>query len=382
MGVRVFLGASLPRKLGISLFILFFQTLFLFSTPASAQQACLQLFRLKELPQVANDNEALQIIMENHIAAWNDLLGDLRAENVTLFLRPGPVSSSTFNGAERAINLGTLLNGTTATARDSVLAHEFGHAIFQQNFYITYEGERIYFRNLADAALKNAIELKNNDEFIELSRQAGQINYSMSLAKEANLPDKLAELEVYARHIQEKISGYEQPLAIFNHFHTLVIAYNELFADSLPVLIWSDAHRVAGAVDTSKDSFLTQLDAEMAYRGHNTDAPTSRDFAITKFKNWQHELGDAYTSLDPARGVLWTLYMENLPRSEIPLFLKTLLDATRIHVMERLAREEDIRPSNKDSDLTLINQEFIKIFKLAADRNGLPIRKSPGSSAQ
>jgi hypothetical protein len=378
----LFFAASLPRKLGFSFFVLFFQTLFLFSPPASAQQACLQLFRLKEPPKVANDNGILRVIMENHIAAWNDMIGDLRADNLTLLILLGPVSNSTFSGPHRTIALGTQIEGIPPAARETALAHEFGHGVFQQNFYLTYEGQKIYFRDLADAALENSLELKNNDEFIELSKQVDQINHSIRLAKDANLPDKLAELRTYAEHLQEKISQYQQPQLIFNHFHSLVVAYNELFADSLPVLLWNDAHRMAAALDTSNNSFLTQLDAEIAYRGHNTDAPPSRDFAITKFKNWQHELGDAYTSLDPARGVLWTLYMENLPRSEIPLFLKTLLDATRIHVVERLERQEDTSPSNKDSNLTLINQEFIKIFKWVADRNGLPIRKSPGSPKQ
>ncbi|MBY0383519.1 hypothetical protein K2X05_00035, partial [bacterium] len=313
--------------------------------------------------------------LTNHIAEWQQLLStSVEIPLVDVYLKPEEFTTSYFVPARFEIHLGTLTDGQFSPARttNAVFAHEYAHSVFTENFTFQWKGEEFSLKKLAKDSESDRNKLARSPRLQEMFEAIQEIQKTLEIARSVNATSTVKNLESLLEARKRELSEQLPSLARFNFIHELTIAHNELFADSLPALFWKDHRIMTDVLETSHRSYIQLLKEELLQRGKNPEATSMpRDFAITSFKNWQQELVPTYTLLDPARGALWSLYMNNLRTEDFGLFFKVFLSAASRQVTLQLERQ------GEQVDAAELNREFLKIFVEEARANKLPIRKKP-----
>lgn len=331
----------------------------------------------------ANDNVSPQHILKGHqeeVALWSTLLGDLgRDSGVRILLdEHSSVQDSYFNGFMNTISLGYQVPAKNPHHRSVILAHEFAHAIFQKNFEFTISGQTLFYRDLVVAAAKDDEFVRSSEEYQALARETMEIDQTLTLAQQVGHEALVADLTRLLAAKSEALAALTPQLNLFQKWRSFFTPYNELFADSLPVILWKNPTAMSEAMVEPQENYLATVRRFLNYGGRNNRAvDEARSFRIISFKDWKVEVASEYTLFDPARGVLWTLFIKNLKVEEIPIYMRTHLMATAQHVMLRLQRGED--PLNTETHVlpTQLNQEFVQIFVRLARENGLQIRRTP-----
>lgn len=351
---------------------LFLSIIFGFSSASLAQNRCEQLF------EVSKEQIAFQKIsqsLRDRISDWNELLSNsVEMPLVDVIVKKEEFTSSYFLPARFDIHLGVLTGADYSPMRTTevVFAHEFAHSVFTENFIFQWKGETISLKKLAADSLVDRIKLEKSPILQEMFEALKEIQETLDIARRVKATTTIKNLESLLQTRQRELSEQLPNLAKFNFIHELTIAHNELFADALPALFWKDHRIMTDVLDTSHRGYIEQLKEELLMRGKNPDSTSEpRDFAITSFKNWQQELIPTYTLLDPARGALWSLYMNNLRTEDFGLFFKVFLSAASRQVTLQLERQA------QPIDAAELNREFLKIFVEEARKNKLPIRKKP-----
>lgn len=364
-------------------------TLVLFSQSVFAQNSCVGLFSkvdskatsdygtLNWPTKVSLAPATLEQRVQYLVSSWKKMLAPvLKVPSSTISFNNIDYKNSFYSFKDNRIVLGVEAVSKNYKKSEVVFTHEFGHAVFVENFVFEKDGRRIRFAELIEQALIESKSLKANSEFSKLISEINEIEGVLSAAIKTGADEILIkDLKEMLENKKNKTYSFGKINQEFDYLNDALISYNELFADSFAVLMGRDPKAVSQTLDMSDVHALGALRYNLEYRGRNKEAKPSREFAINSFKDWQHEINDAYTLLDPARGVLWKLFMENLKSEEIPVFLKTFLDATAEHLVRRLNSGENLRVSAQESDPTTLNQEFVKIFVEKARKNQLPLRK-------
>lgn len=346
--------------------------------PASvAQLRCEQLFQMSE-EQIALQRVAEGI--ESRISDWVPLLSNsLEIPEVNVYLKLEEFTSSYFIPSRYEIHLGLMTGGELSPSRttEAVFAHEYAHSVFTENFTFQWNGKTQSLKKLATDAEVDRLKLEKSPLLQEMVEALQEIQETLEIARKVEATDTVKNLESLLNSRKRELAEQLPHLAQFNFIHELTIAHNELFADALPALFWKDQRVMTEVLDTSHRGYIQQLKEELLFRGKNSKATSEpRDFAITSFKNWQHELIPTYTLLDPARGALWSLYMNNLKHEDFGLFFKVFLSAASRQVSLQLERQANKKESTS-VDAAELNREFLKIFVEEARKNRLPIRKKP-----
>ena len=275
--------------------------------------------------------------------------------------------------------IGLHSEGRSETAHKIVVSHEFGHLVFFENLVFEFRGKKWTLAEAFAEAARSQERLSFNLEYQRLISEIRELGEVLKLAKMAGKTDQIRDLSEAMARRQEKAMEIDDRHSFADYANDVLLVYNELFADAFALLMNSKNPRaITESIDIEHDSHLNFLSQQLMNRANNDgkNVPAPREFAVTGFKNWKHELGDAYTLLDPARGVLWELYMKNIKPEHIPLFLKTFIDATGRHVSDRMASSTaNLRVSAREADPLELNQSFLRYFRAAANRNGLPIAK-------
>jgi hypothetical protein len=340
----------------------------------NAQVQCKDVFNIHSTPVTP---QSVQQDVQGWVQSWWNLLdGKIQFPIVNIFLQPKSVATSYFMPAKNEIHLGVLKGKELAShlTRGAVLAHEFAHAIFTENFTFIWKGKNHSLKEVLEAARVEQARIESNPSLKELVEEVEEIRQTMQIAEKVKDKETQAELEslhlIKKQELEEKIPY----LHLYEKIHQLTIAHNELFADSFPALFWKNPRMITEALNAVHLSKISLLRQRLLNRGYNKDANSEqRDFEITSFKDWKKELAAEYTLFDPVRGALWKLYMQNLKVEEIPLFMNVFLAATSRQVnlkLEKLEKNENFKMSPSE-----LNREFLRIFVEEARRFGLPIRK-------
>lgn len=339
---------------------------------AEAQENCGQLF-----VQSQQQERTLSGLLWETTQDWNTLVGPkLAVENYYVVVVDGrDVTESIFIPYRSELVIGNELYGKDSLSLGVILSHEFGHLIFFDHFDFTWNGKKISFRKVVDEGRKAQENMSTPNSPYQLA-VAEKLALQSELAglHNTSLTNDILALQKKLDDVSKTIEDMRAPNAFFHEVSDMLDAYNELFADILPVIIWRDPYVVFLAGETRNSNGEFDND-RVGTRDHNTEASPPRTFLVNDFKNWKHEKSDKYTLFDPVRGALWSLFLQNLRVDEVPLFFKTFLEAASLHVTFRLARGEDIRVSRQASDPTKINQEFLKLFVMTARKYNLPIRR-------
>lgn len=331
----------------------------------------------------ANDNPSPQQITRGHqaeVALWSSLLGDLGRDNdVRIILdERNSVQDSYYNGFINTISLGYHAPTSNPIHRSVILAHEFAHAIFQKHFEFTVAGKTLVYRDLVVAAAKDDEFVLSNLEYQALARETMEIDQTLTLAHEVGHEELVVDLTKHLEAKSEELASLTPRLNLFKKWRSFFTPYNELFADSLPVILWKNPMAMSEAMVDPQENYLATVRRFLTYGGRNNRAvDEARSFRLMPFKDWKAEVASEYTLFDPARGVLWALFIKNLKIEEIPIYMRTHLMATAQHATLRLARGEDPLDAGSYALPTQLNQEFVQIFVRLARENGLLIRRTP-----
>lgn len=347
---------------------------FLFSATLQAQTRCVEVFRIsnEELSPEVLQQELLD--MQN---IWeNSVVSHLKSPTVDLFLEADNVASSYFLHAKFEIHLGLLHGAELAPfqARGVAFGHEFGHALFAENFSFTWGGKRVTFKEVVEESQSDIVRAKKDPELIARFSEMNEIQQTIKLAKESGHDTIQKQMEQLLKEKKRQLRKLVPLMARFDIISELTTSLNELFADSLPVLFWRDPQIMSQVIAPENANSVAAVRDYLEHRGKNPNATSQpREFKTTSFKNWKREVKDAYTRMDPVRGALWNLYMKNLKDTEIGLFMKVFLNATDQYVSSNLSRYEvdDL----KDRNPAELNREFLRFFVQEARDQGLPIRK-------
>lgn len=382
-------------------FSVLFSTVFLFSvSPAFAQNKCSSLFEKADLALTPNtapnpaekiaeefatriaEMESMQAYLSPIIDTWKGAVGDkLTLNEIGIQLFPEQLAVYSNFGFSlnkgKVVNLGLKLGHNSARERDAIFAHEFGHALFMENMLVALaNGNKVRLEDIASQGEIQTRELLSNPVYLNLQKDINDLGRALEMARNLRKEELVSDLEKLLETKSAELRKINDLGALSENMHHLLIGYNELFADSFAVLMFKDPKIMTHATSSEKYNLLQQLLFDLSYRGNNGEKLAPRDFSQTvSFKDWKHEHSDIYTLLDPARGVLWKLYIKNIKDENRGLFLKTFLDAVSSHLTAQMANGP-LKPATKqETDLKLFNQEFIKHFRDAAIRNGLPIAK-------
>ena len=314
----------------------------------------------------------------------NSFLGPtLAVSEIIINLKQSSYLNADYWVLNNMINQGFWLGGRPTKYRNAIFAHEFGHAVFTSHFRYFSEGKLV---NEFEVEAENAANLKrvySTPEYNLMKHRSEEIQGQIEALREMGESQKIdalatelegLKLKMYALEslANQHFSGKKVQFRVGDH---LILPYNELFADCVSVLFQRDGGIIADAQGIPHTD-SNEYDASPSSKYRPRGAPRPRDFDIAHFKNWDNARDPSfvYSLFDPFRGVLWKLYMKNLPREEAPLFLKTYLLAVAMHLQFR-ATEGDLQSWGKKTSTEKLNQQFIRFFALAAKENGLPIRK-------
>ena len=346
----------------------------------SAGPSCAEIFRNKKeedqnnpktiIVQAVNDN-SLQKHLLYVAAEINSSRGWINTPEIDLEIANRPVDVSFFNPMLGLISMGHGLNGRSPFMRDVIFSHEYSHAIFLENFKISWNGQQITLKELIQMARMEVQDFSEAPHLRSLEQNVQELEATLQLAKQAKNLRVAAQLKQLLADAVAERAPYQQAMDLFEQLHDMLMSYNELFADSLPVLLRQDPHAMTTALYKGKEDGLEAVRDMLVNRNNNMDAPAPRDFVMTSIEGWKHELNDTYTLLDPSRGVLWELYMKDLPREKIPVFIKTFLETVSAHLAARQGRGESLDPSVKKVDPAALNREFLRIFAARAVANHL-----------
>jgi hypothetical protein len=280
-------------------------------------------------------------------------------------------SDAFFLPEERSVRLGVRLGDRTAKSRIGVFVHEAGHAYSHDHFRYLVEGQWL---NEADsrAAISSKIKkIEATEEFLDLQSRRNQL--ADQIHRETNRKGNLAfdvivhEFRDVKAKLEELLAPSTEATRLLNRRLKIARAFHELFSDVTAALVTREKGIIADALGISQTGPYVGTTPGAEKRRENPSGARPRSFEINRFKDWKPEskFGNEYTVLDPARGVLWELYLKNLPERSGPKFTDAFRIASEREI-ERLANSE------ADGDLTSgpspaeINRDFLREFRSAA----------------
>lgn len=344
-----------------------------FSTHALAQGACRDVFKI-DLFSVFDRTELRRNEDEAHMKGpvlqkILETLGPLvpHSLNIELVSDLHVLSSILLHGKD--VKLG--LHEASKEHLDIILAHEIGHASFLQHFPLKLRGREGSFIDLIEALKVERDQIASSPEF------KTQLNEA---TKEMVKTGDFAGFETRKKDILREL-GIEDIMLAAQEMHQVeefLRPYNELYADLVAVLY-------SGRLSAPAE--VTESVAKRPFRsiGEERFHPEirERDFStLINFKLWTpkvHELA-SYFSLDPARGALGKLYLENVRPEDKAKLLQAFLTATKIQFDIRRSIGETAE--NQESAVE-VNREFVRIYLETARRLGLePKGRSPKTAGQ
>jgi hypothetical protein len=246
----------------------------------------------------------------------------------------------------------------------AVLAHEYGHAIFDVHF-------RIGIRTKAEESLY----LGFTEKMIAAKHGVPEAEARWKTLLEASSDQAESARQEWLRLLSA--ADREQIPFRMHHLSLQVITlpFNELFADHVAVALGKRPSAMAEGLRISKQYpfFAADPDADYITVGepfrrpvHPTARPRDASAQID-YKNWISEDGSKriYTLLDPARSQIWKKYRKQL-QSQPGLFLKSYLDATA-----QLIRRRGGVGGWREPHPERLNREFVFLLREAIRKNGL-----------
>lgn len=339
--------------------ILFLTVVFAFSAPdqqAQANMLCLDLFQSQnsrgEYSIDPTFNKRQASLIRGVIGRLKKLAAEVRIPNPDIGKRAENVLKSGYRALGNKVWMGMSSDNFYLRKAIVVLAHEFGHAIFDLNIYFNFQGRRV-----------NALE---GASIIEAYRQrilsSPEYKTAVEEMKEKFKRFTKERQEREAHAIFLKLGGDEY-YKIFNHgedLSNIVIAHNELFADMIAVMLTRDGDAVANVFKSQHPDSMEDF---------------SRSFlSITPVENFSLSLiGETkYELLNPTRTFIWTRYLAKLSPEFYQKFIKAYLNATQAHLETLIASGESVR------DLALYpkpqerNVDFIKFLEIELAKQGIP----------
>jgi hypothetical protein len=282
----------------------------------------------------------------------------------------------------RSVKIGVRLDGRTTQARTGVFVHEATHSYSTDAFRYLINGQW-YPRLAAKEQARIPIhELEADSEYRALVAKRNQLaDVIHRETRRENNPAfdaVVAEFQTVRAEQEARIKKAATDQKILAQKTTLYRAYHELFSDAMAALVTKNKGVIADALGIATEGPYVGQVAGASNRRKNPTGTRPRAFEINRFKEWapENKFGNEYTILDPARGVLWELYLKNLPDSMAAKFVEVfrLASEREVERLYQIGADENLVVSPPPKDL---NQEFLRVFREIAKEKGLRVYRKP-----
>lgn len=357
-----------------------------FGVESYSHNQCLDLFnnKIKVIDKnqeysFASQSEYLVFVKNRVVESlqqWGKLLVAFSVPSYSLSLNMTLAIHSKYDLFENKMILGARLADHQFSNFETILAHEFGHLIFSEHFRFQHQNIDVLLKDLISAAKAEKEILKSDATFVELNKDIVRINEKLSSLQKKN--EMTPEVEQLTSELNQKVKIWLETSPEMSNSKYLtesLLPYNELFADIFAAIVFRDQQVMSKAIEVFLDNPPRATSYSQAHGRSQTSKVKPREFGIIDFSETIHSQKLQYTLLDPARGVLWALFIKKLSSEEVPLFIKVYLLAVNEHLSQRLARGENTSELLPEISIKLLNQEFIKIFLAKAKENKLSVRK-------
>ncbi len=181
-----------------------------------------------------------------------------------------------------------------------ILAHEYGHLIFMENYTRREPIWRETFENYKQIRPK-LVEMQNASDAIqkELAAIYGEMKSpEITPERRMELLEKIKSLSAQNTKLSDEASELIKPMRMVRYFNT---AYNEFFADVVAVLYTGKGGIIDGGV-----SFTRALQGDNKYSKESKHSDQERNFENNLKHDGDYE-GHGYFSL--TRNDVWTSYL-------------------------------------------------------------------------
>ncbi len=233
-----------------------------------------------------------------------------------------------------------------------VMAHEYGHAIFDLNIIFNFEGHQLNSLQIASMVAQIRQEIISRDDY-----KAAMMGLREK-SKNLNFRTQFEEDAIFKRFGGDEYYRLSQ---LAKNLSDIMITHNELFADMVAVMLAKDGNAVANV-----------------FKGSHPDSSgdLSRSFLpqtpIKGYTNGAFDPGNQfYEILSPARSFLWSHCLSTLPRENYPKLIKAYLRAAQAHLNALLATGETPRNLWLHQDAEKINPDFIKFLETEINNLGI-----------
>lgn len=283
---------------------------------------------------------------------------------------------------ENAVRIGVHLGDRSPAARLGVFAHEFAHGYTRANLRF-FVNETWLVESDARAALSQQFrEIEATPEFKKVDQELESIKDLIHREMQRKDNPVFDENVRIFKALQEKrveiLQPFIQAQSALNHRIKIARAFSELFSDAVAVVATRNRGVIADALGYAAEGPFINGVPGASERRKNPQGARPRSFEINRFNTWAPEskFGNEYSILDPARGVLWNLYLANLPEQIAPKFFKTFILASEREIQRLFERgaDDDLVQSPPAPEL---NRDFLRTFQEVAKSTGLSLSRSP-----
>ena len=248
---------------------------------------------------------------------------------------------------------GSVLNGPALVVRsghegnDSLLAHEYGHAVFSSNLRKRFPELFAPFQKQGRAYVKNLQLTAKIEAEMDQVLKAVQIAESQSPAAQAEvirLTSSYGELNRKVIRLKNELKVLGPPL---QELKNAVSPYSEFFADLLTVHTFKNPEAIRNGLER----------VERSARG--TPAFQGRDFKIMHdVQGWEY--GEPHILLAPVRSHVWKKYLSRKPYAGTPQVLTHVFNAIISELKLNTIRGVAQIPVDEPQVLRKMNADLIR----------------------
>lgn len=270
---------------------------------------------------------------------------------------------SAFNGETKSVYVGIRpdsMGKRNPEINLNILAHEYGHAIFEKNLSKDLESYRALKKDLLEAE-------KTETEIKALAEQA------LTLIRKSDVTfDKAAKAQLLARAQDLVAQGKFQKVKLghLNRQADIRSALHEVFADAVTLAVTKDPHSIEKVLRDSETTYKSYSNTEIMLRDMSAGKHRRTQEAWSKEIKGQKKLfgeflDNAYYALMPARWELWRISKSRLDgdlyRKEFLTKVFTILERNFSEVLAQPPEKLGVFKGFKD--IERLNQQIIEDFR-------------------
>ncbi len=289
------------------------------------------------------------------LAEIDALLGNLAPATDSPILVGTEFRASSYALATKKIYLGLRtpeMGKKNSEINLNVLAHEYGHAVFEKNLQKDLESYQVLIKEIikVESQIAQATEMNKRLTY----RADVTLDKSMKADLLALAKDKADDLQILWKRYKG-IQGY----------WSVRSALHELFADAVSLAVTKDPKSIERVLSNKEERYKQHSSHDIILRDM-TDGRNHKNVQTWNRDAWLHTKigGDIYYAFLPARWALWKVSKSRIGGEQYRKeFLTKVFTILERHLSETLARSADDIGYKGFKNIEKMNQQIIEDFQ-------------------